>query len=256
MSIITEGAPDIGVPVESSELLAFGDYVAPRANLLPPEIAQRVALRRLQVALAVAVLACGGIVGAMYETTASGRAPARAALAQSQTEQARLAAQQKALAPSQVAHQKVLSAKQSMVAAMGSEVLWSTQLDALRRQLPAGVRLSTLAVTGTSAIDGSAAAPTAVKLPAGPAGSSTAAASPGTAATGASTPAIATVTMTGVAVDDNAVANWLDQLARLDGWSDVYLTGTSAGATVHLVTFSITANITDKALSHRYTNGS
>jgi Tfp pilus assembly protein PilN len=256
MSIITEGAPDIGVPVESSELLAFGDYVAPRANLLPPEIAEKAALRRLQVGLAVAVLACGGIVGALYETTASGRAPARAALAQSQTELANVTAQQKALAPSQVAHQKVLAAKQSMVAAMGSEVLWSTQLDALRRQLPAGVRLSSLAVTGTSAIDGSAAAPTAVKLPAGPAGTSTAATSPATAAAAALTPAIATVVMSGTAVDNNAVANWLEQLARLDGWSDVYLTNTSAGATAQTVQFSITANITDKALSHRYTNGS
>jgi Tfp pilus assembly protein PilN len=254
MSVLIDQSPESSVSATDFDLLAPVVYIAPRANLLPPEIAQRAALRRTQAVLAAAVLACGGIVGAMYVTADNGRAPARAALAEAQTEQSSLAAQQGVLAPSQVAHQKVLSARQSLVDAMGSEVLWSAQLDALRSQLPAGVRLSSLAITPAVATAGST--PTAVQLPAAPAGSSAASTTGGAATTATASSAIAAVTMTGVAVDLDAVAGWLDQLAGLPGWSDIYLSSTSASAGARTVTYSITASVTDKALSHRYTNGS
>lgn len=261
MSVVTESTPESGAPAGDFDLLAPVEYVAPRANLLPPEIAERAALRRMQALLAAAVIACGGIVGAVYVTTASGRAPAKAALAQAQTEQRSLGAQKAALAPAQLAHQQVLAAKQSLVAAMASEVLWSGQLDTLRRQLPDGVRLSTLTVTGVdpTAVGGASAS---LQLPAAPAGSKTSSTS-STATTGsaaasaaAASTYVASVTMSGVALDNDAVANWLDTLAAMPDWSNVYLTSTSANAGSSLVTYSITANITQQALSHRYTNGS
>jgi hypothetical protein len=87
MSVLTESTPESGAPAGDFDLLAPVEYVAPRANLLPPEIAERAALRRMQVMLAAAVIACGGIVGAVYVHSASGKAPAKAALAQAQSEQ-------------------------------------------------------------------------------------------------------------------------------------------------------------------------
>jgi Tfp pilus assembly protein PilN len=256
MSVLTDTSPESGAPASDFDLLAPVEYVAPRANLLPPEIAARAALRRLQLLLGAAVIACGGIVAAAYVTTASGRPPAKAALAQAQSEQQILAAQKATLAPAQAAHQQVLAAKQSLVAAMGSEVLWSNQLDALRRRLPDGVRLSTLTVTGVTSTAGGGAA-TAVQLPAASRGTSSTAASTGTAAAStAATTNVATVNMSGIAVDNDAVANWLDTLATMPGWSNVYLSSTSAAGSTTTLSYSITADITQAALSHRYTNGS
>jgi Tfp pilus assembly protein PilN len=257
MSVLTKSTPESEAPAGDFDLLAPVEYVAPRANLLPPEIGERAALRRMQALLAAAVIACGGIVGALYVTTASGRAPAKAALTQAQSEQRSLSAQKAALAPAQAAHQLVIAAKQSLVAAMGSEVLWSGQLDTLRRELPDGVRLSTLTVTGLDPASAGAAS-TAVQLPAGPAGTSTSTPSATSTATGtaASSTYIASVAMSGIALDNDAVANWLDTLAGLPGWANVYLTSTSSASSSSLVSYSITANITQAALSHRFTNGS
>ena len=261
MSVLTDSSPESGAPAGDFDLLTPVEYVAPRANLLPPEIAERAALRRMQALLAAAVIACGGIVGAGYVTTNSGKAPAKAALAQAQSEQQTLATQKAALAPAQVAHQQVLAAKQSLVAAMGSEVLWSSQLDTLRRRLPDGVRLQTITITGIDPTTGSTTSSSAVSLPASPTGSKTSSSS--TAASAAGTTAnsnyIANVTMSGVATDNDAVANWLDALASMPGWGNVYLTSTAAAggnSSVSLLSYSITANITQAALSHRYTNGS
>ncbi len=257
MSVLTESTPESGAPAGDFDLLTPVEYVAPRANLLPPEIAQRAALRKMQVMLAAAVIACGGIVGAVYVNSASGRAPAKAALAQAQSEQQTLSAQKAALAPAQAAHQQVLAAKQSLVAAMGSEVLWSGQLDTLRRRLPDGVRLSTLTVTGVDPTT-SGTGSTSVQLPAGPGGTSSSTTATGTGASGtsAATNYVASVAMSGVALDNDAVANWLDTLAVMPGWGNVYLTSTSTISGSSLVTYSITADITQAALSHRYTNGS
>ncbi|HEX4018354.1 MAG TPA: PilN domain-containing protein [Frankiaceae bacterium] len=261
MSVLTESTPESGAPAGDFDLLTPVEYVAPRANLLPPEIAERAALRRMQALLAAAVIACGGIVGAVYVTSAHGRAPAKAALAQAQTEQQSLSAQKAALAPAQVAHQQVLAAKQSLEAAMGSEVLWSGQLDTLRRRLPAGVRLSTLAIAGIDPTTTGSSGSTAVQLPASPAGTGTSSSSTASS-TGAAAGSnyIANVTMSGVALDNDAVANWLETLANMPGWGNVYLTNTTASSTASagssLVSYSITANITQAALSHRYTNGS
>ena len=255
MSVLTDSTPESGALAGDFDLLTPVEYVAPRANLLPPEIAERAALRKMQALLAAAVIACGGIVGAVYVTSASGRAPAKAALAQAQSEQQTLSAQKAALAPAQAAHQQVLAAKQSLVAAMSAEVLWSNQLDTLRRRLTDGVRLSTLTVAPLDPTSGTAAS-SAVQLPAGPAGTSTAATST-TAGSAASNSYIASVTMSGTALDNDAVANWLDTLAAMPGWGNVYLSSTSTIAPPStLVSYSITANITQAALSHRYTNGS
>jgi Tfp pilus assembly protein PilN len=254
MSILTDHSAEATAPGESFDMFASREYVAPRANLLPPEIAERAALRKVIAGMVAAVLAAGGIVGGIYVSAEGGRAPARAALADAQTVHSGLVAQQTKLAPSQLAHQQVLTAKKSLVAATASEVLWSNQLNTLRARLTDGVRLSSLTVTQAT---GATTAASAVTLPAGPANASTTT----TPATAATATTIAGVTLTGEAVSNYALADWLDTLATLPGWAGAYLSsstsdGTGTGASSQLVKFAITANITDAALSHRYTNGS
>ena len=260
MSVLTDSTPESGAPAGEFDLLTPVEYVAPRANLLPPEIAERAALRKMQALLAAAVIACGGIVGAGYVTTGHGKAPAKAALAQAQSEQQTLAAQKAALAPAQAAHQQVLAAKQSLVAAMGSEVLWSNQLDTLRRRLPDGVRLSTLTVTpieptgtGHRGLDARSASRWSGRF----------------------RPEQRLVVHVRGSLDDDrqlhrqrsdlrrrgwTTPRWPPSSTRsrgMPGWGNVYLTNTSDRAPDNgIVTFSITANITPAALSHRYTNGS
>ena len=261
MSLHTETGPE--PEVAPSELALFGarEYVPPRANLLPPEIAQRAALRRIQAAFGAAVVACGVVVGGAYVMASHDRGPAKAALAQAQAEQTTLQGQANSLAPSQVAHQRVLAAKKSLEAAMGSEILWSGQLDEIRQQLPDSVRLSTLTVAPAtdSGSSSSTSSSSSVQLPNPPAGTSTSPASgSGTSSSTevGSAKVVATVTMTGVAVDHDAVAAWLTQLADIKGWASVYLTSTSRDSNAGLLTYTVTANVTDQALSHRYTNGS
>lgn len=250
MSILTDHTAEAGTTDAGFDMLASREYVAPRANLLPPEIADRLALRRLTAAMIAGVVACGGIVGALYVNAESGRAPAKAALAQAHTQNDGLVAQENTLAPSQVAHQKVLAAKSALQAATGSEVLWSDQLNTLRSHLVDGVRLSSLTVT--EAAGGAAGTASAVTLPSGPANQPTTTAA-GTAVKPAS--AIASVTLNGVAVSNYAVADWLDKLSGLAGWTGVYLSTVSQDATHGTVTYAITASITSEALSHRYTTG-
>jgi Tfp pilus assembly protein PilN len=261
MSVLTDSTQESGAPAGEYDLLTPVEYVAPRANLLPPEIAERAALRKMQALLAAAVIACGGIVGAGYVATAHGKAPAKAALAEAQSEQQSLSRQRAALAPAQAAHQQVLAAKQALTAAVSSEVLWSNQLDTLRRQLPAGVRLSTLTITPIAAAATGSAGSTAVQLPAGPGGTSQAT-TPAAGTTTAANNYIASVSIAGVAVDNASVAVFLETLSGMPGWGNVYLSNTTASAgdgtngQAKTITYSVTANITPAALSHRYTNGS
>jgi Tfp pilus assembly protein PilN len=264
MSVLTDSTPESGAPVGEYDLLTPVAYVAPRANLLPPEIAERAALRKMQALLAAAVIACGGIVGAGYVATAHGKAPAKAALAQAQSEQQSLTRQKASLAAAQVAHQQVLAAKQALTSAVSGEVLWSNQLDTLRRQLPDGVRLSTLTVTplDPAAAGGtSASGSTAVQLPAGPGGVSQSTTTGAAETTTAASNYIASVSMSGAALDNAHVATFLETLAAMPGWGNVYLTNTTASGPAgtgqaKYLTYSITANITQAALSHRYMNGS
>lgn len=254
MSILTDHSADAPAPEAGFDLLASREYVVPRANLLPPEIAERAALRRLVVGMVVAVVAAGGVIGAVYVSTESGRAPAQAALADAQAQHGVLAAQQAKLAPSQAAHQQVLAAKTSLQAAMGSEVLWSDQMNTLRSHLTVGVRLSSLTVKESAGAGSGSAA--AVTLPAAPAGSAGSTAAAAATPTKAAANDVATATLTGVAISNYALAAWMKTLAALPGWEHIFLTGTTANsAHAGLVTYTITADLTTAVLSHRYTNG-
>jgi Tfp pilus assembly protein PilN len=228
-------------PVEESPL---GDleslvYTAPKVNLLPPEIGERRRLRKLQACLALAVVAAGAVVGLLYFQASSGEADAQARLDAAQSVQAGLQVQTAKLQYVQAEQARIDAARSSLKAAMGSEVLWSKVLDDLRLRLPDGVNMSSLATTAV-------AATTAVPGVAAPAAA---------AATATAVPSnvIATVVLSGSAVSLDAVADELDQLANVPGFSNVYLTTTtSTGESTKFVAYTATADVTTAALSHRY----
>jgi Tfp pilus assembly protein PilN len=240
-------------------LLTNSPYVAPQVNLLPPEVAARKALRKLQAALAAGVIACGAVVGGLYVMANNGKASAQANLDQAVSEASTLQAAKSRLLPAQIARTQVQATKQALVSAMSAEVLWSRYLDQIRLRLPAGVRLTSLTVTPTTpgasgSSTGTSTTPAPAPSPA-PAAGSTAGSAASAIAPLPTSGTIASVVIAGKAVDHDGVANWLDATAAIPGWTNVYLTNTTADST-GLVAFTMTANISSAALSHRFTAGS
>jgi Tfp pilus assembly protein PilN len=229
----TEGMIPQGLPILETPVAV----PAPRVNLLPVEILEQRAVRRLAVGLAGAVAACAVLVAGGFVYAGQGEAQARNDLATAQSAQTRLQAQQRALAPAKQAQTQMQAAQKALAAAMGNEVLWSRYLDQLRVTRPEGVRFTSVALApagGTSAPASSGTTPSASAATQGP-------------------PGLATLSISGKARTQPDVAALLDRLAGIKGFTTVYLSSTSAGDQDGLVTYTVTATVTAEALSHRYT---
>ncbi len=235
---------DASVQEEALPVFESVTYEAPKVNLLPPEIGERRQLRRLQAGLIAIVLASAGVVGALYVQAGSGQAAAQQRLDLAKTQQSTLQTQTARLNYVSAQKAQIDAARSSLRTAMGSEVLWSKTLDQVRLRLPDGVRYSSVAFARQEAV---AVAPT-VKGATATAGAAAAPTIPADV--------IATATFTGIATDLNAVANELDQLAKVPGLNNVYLSTVtkpkSDGTTPGTATFTATANVTNSLLSHRY----
>lgn len=222
-----------GLPILDSSMSA----PAPRVNLLPPEILAQRAVRKLAGLLAGAVVLCAAAAGGGYAYAGTGEAKARSDLAGAQAVQAGLQRQQRALQPAQQAQTQIQAAQAALAAAMGNEVLWSRYLDQLRLTRPDGVRFGT------------------VKLdPVGGTGTTTSGSAASTGSTTSTTAAgaIAALTVTGKAASQPDVAALMDQLARIKGFTGVYLTSTDADTSTGVVSYTVTLGVTADALSHRY----
>ncbi len=251
--------------------LQRGPYVAPHVNLLPPEVAERHALRKLQAGLAAGVVACAAVVGVLYYASDKGRADAQSRLDSAAAEGQQLDGQKQQLLPVQAQRAKTQQARAALQAATSTEVLWSRQLDLVRQHLSEDVGLTSFTVTpvGASATGGgsttAANTPTAPAASAAPSAGGTATTAPtatggvdaaGSAPTSTSGPSgtiIATVAMAGVANTPTDVANWLDTLDALPGWSDVYSQNVTRSG--DYFTFTLTADIDQTVLANRYPTG-
>ena len=190
MSIL---APD--TEVELPLLPSAEPAVAPFINLLPPEIAERRAVRQLLGLLVVVLVVVLALTGGIVYLAGNGKAEAQASLSSQQAETQRLQRQVSSLSSAKQAQTELQAAKAALQAAMANEVLWSRYLDELRTQLPDGVRFTNVAIA--------------------PAGATSTTSSPATAATAATTApassnAVASITISGKAVSQDAVADWLD----------------------------------------------
>lgn len=203
-------------------------WTPPRVNLLPTEVFARRAVRAVQRG---AVAATAGVL--LLVAVAWGVASAQTASEQERLDAANarvqaLQAEQSQYADAPRIIKQVEAAEAARAQAMGQDVAWYSYVDSLTRALPAGAWLSEVQ-TATAPVAASGAA--------------------GTAAS-----SIGSVSISAKSLNYEDVAAYLDALAALPGVADAYLTSStqddSTGTPV--VTFSMTAQITADALSHRY----
>ena len=200
----------------------------PRVNLLPPEIAEREHLQRVQLGLAGTVLAAAGVVGLLYLSAAGAVGDAEAQVQAAAAEQSQLQARTAAFREVTTVQAQTASAEASLVQAMGEEVRYSRFLDDLATTLPKRVW-----VTSVSFSQGAAA-------------------SAGSGATGID--GIGTATIAGVAESHGDLAVWLETLAKQKGYTRPYLDNATKTLLQgqKVVNFSTTVAMTSEALSGRY----
>lgn len=213
------------VPAERTGALPLA-WTPPKVNLLPPEIGERLRLRRVQLLLAGGVLATAGVVGALYASAAAALDDATDHLAAVTGTGAELQSETRALGHVDDVYAQAAAAQSLLVTAMGEEVRYSRFLDDLSKVVPEHVWLRNVTFTQTGA---------------GPAES------PGAG--------IGTVTFTGVGFDHDDVAVWLETLAAQKGFADPYVTAATTEAIGARTTVAFTSNVTltTEALSGRYT---
>jgi Tfp pilus assembly protein PilN len=218
--------------VDSVESLATGRAALPRVNLLPPEVHQARQMRRLQAGLGVGVALVAVAVGGVYFLAARSASDAKDSLQQVTARGATLTAQKQQYADVPLTLAAIDAAETARQDAMANDVQWYRYLNDLSYVTPKNAYLMTFDVSVTAPAPGSATTQQPGQAPAG----------------------IATVTVTGAAKNHNDVASWLDTAAKEAGWNGVYFTNSEKSAIngVTFVKFTSTANVTDKALSHRY----
>lgn len=206
-----------------------GPVVLPQVDLLPPEIGERQRFRKVQLGLGSAVVAAVGVVALLYVGAAHSVSSAETQVQAADQQQSALQAETARYQDVTQTYSRAAAAEAMLVGAMGQEVRYSRLLNDVSMTIPADVFLTNVTVAQ--------AAP----------GAAGAAATTGTA--------LGTVTMSGVALDHDHVAEWLESLAGEKGYKDAYLTSATEAmfGGKKVVNWSTTVSLTPDALSHRYT---
>jgi Tfp pilus assembly protein PilN len=226
--------------VSTQTIEATGVGTAPRVNLMPPEIAEAARFRRLQLAMGAVVVLAVVIVGGLYMHERSGMSSARSQLASDQAEQSSLQVKFNSLQTVGATFAAV-HAKQALLSqALGEEIRWSYYLNDLSLKLPSNVWLSAVSANETAAPGATAAStptPTTGAL------------------TAATSTTVGTINFSGVGLRHDDVAQWLDALSRIKGFSDPTFSNSTESAIGprSVVTFATEATLTTGALSNRFT---
>lgn len=204
----------------------LGNGAFPSANLLPPGIVARRAVRNakrralLTIASVVVLLILMVLMTSMQQRSAN----AAKADAQARVDAALVLKQRYAYVPS--VYSAVTTARQELATAMGQEVQVARLMAGLSALQPPSLSLVTL----TSTVG------------------------PGTAESSSSQDLIVgvgTVSFTGEARSMDDVAAWLDRLRQSEDYQDPVLTGVTT-STDDFLTFSASAQLTEQALSGRF----
>lgn len=173
----------------------------PRVNLLPPEIAAAARLKRLKGMLGVMVLAVLAVVvlGFLYVSSQVGSAEEE--LATAEAEGASLQAEVATYAEVPQVLAQVQAAQDDLVTAMTPEIRWSFYLNDLSLSIPNTTRLTNMTVVNSAA---------AAQLDAGTAAT--------VQVTPLGAPTMGSVTFSGKSTDFDAVAAWMQTLARQQGY--------------------------------------
>jgi len=208
----------------------------PRVNLLPPEIAEKAALRKAQVAMACVGLGAVAVVGVMTMNANAKVNDAKEAKAEAVATNVKLTANLKSLQNVKDVYAQVDAAKATLASAMSTEVLWSSYLHDLTLRIPENVWVSSFTVSMSNP---------------------TAKANPAAAGKQVLEPGLGVVTFAGSAFTHDDVAAWLESLAKQKGYVNPYFTQSvekMIGDRV-VVDFTSTVNITNAALANRYSKG-
>jgi Tfp pilus assembly protein PilN len=231
------------VTVVSSEVrLGMAATALPRVNLLPPEIAEKAKLRKVQVGLGSGVVAAVGVVALLFVSASHSVSTAQTSLDQAQSQATSLQTEMGKYNNVTAVYSAAAAAQAQLTTAMGQEVRYSQLLHDLSLSVPSTVWLKTLSYTQT---------PPVATATGTPSGTATAA---GTTAGAVSTAPIGTVSFTGVGFDHDDLALWLESLASLKAYTAVYFSNATESLVGprKVVNFSSTANLTPAALSGRY----
>lgn len=211
-----------------TRLLGGGPGSLPRVNLMPPEIAEQAAFRKVQAGLgAFVVLALLG-TGLLYANAAGSVSSAHRALDTSTTEQGTLQKQQAKYADVTAVYASAAAAQATLAQAMGQEVRYSKLMNDLSLTIPDNVWVTNMSFQQSAPAAGAATA---------------------------TNTGLGTLTISGVAFDYRDVAVWLDTLAQEKGYSAPVLTASTKAliGPKQVVNWSTTTTLTNDALSGRFT---
>ena len=211
---------------ETQQPIGTGLVALPKVNLLPPEIAEGVRFRRIQMALGSGVLAAVGVVALLYLGATGAVNDATTDLEAAQDTRSALQAETAKYAEVEAVYSRAAQAQAMLTQAMGEEIRFSQYLNDLSLTVPDNVWLSDV---------------TFDQAPVAP-------------AVGQSEPGIGTVTFSGVGFSHDDVAVWLDSLAKQKGYANPYFTNSTKEliGTRSTMKFTSTVTLTPAALSGRY----
>ncbi len=196
-----------------------------RANLLPGEIIAGRNAKRTRFVLIGAVIVVAALLGVWYLYALDQKADADADLAAA-SEQVQVVQKRKNSyneLTSLIARQEAIAAK--LASLLAADLPWATTLDKVRRTATAGD--VTIADLTGSLVE----TDTSTGVPA--------------------TNIVGTISLSGSAADKKTIANFVDDLATLDGIANPYLT--VANEEANSVNFTLTTEITTDARCGRYT---
>lgn len=237
--VSSELAPESPAPTgrlsKSNRPGAGGSAPSVGVNLLPPEIRLRAASRRAQIQGGLVVVVALLVLIAAFASSSVGKTSAEVELGEAQRKLAAVEVERGRYRDVPGVYAAIAAARAELATAMSEEVLFSTLLANLVRIVPAPAAMTSVNYTVSGADPKSKA-----KSP--PA--------PGQQAT------YGTAGFTGRTTSMQGVAAVLDAITAAPEYTDVRLDGAQRGGEKgdEHVEFTISAQLTDKALSHRFQN--
>lgn len=216
----------MSIATTERQLLGSGLGTLPRVNLMPPEIAERVRFRRIQVGLGGAVLGTLGVVALLFVLASASLAEANDRLETETARNTALQAETARYADVTAAYRRAAAAQAQLTEAMGQEIRWSTMLNDLSLTVPDSVWIKSLVFTQVPAV-----------APVG------------------ALPGIGTLTVNGVGFSHDDVAVWLEALAGQKTYANPAFSSSTESllGTRKIVNFGSTASLTPASLSGRFT---
>ena len=199
----------------------------PRANLLPPEVLERVKAAKTRRLLAVLVVLSVVVAGGGYSLAALNAAVIEAQVTSAQQKTASLLAEQQKYAPAVTASSQVAMAQTTEQTGAATEVQWATFYDSLSKLLDPGVTIAA----------GNFSAPAAWDTPLQVSGPWR-------------YPHVAVVTLTLNSSSPTAGADFVQAVATLPSYADATVDSITNGKSTYVTT--ITLELNSKIYSNRF----